>query len=164
VYALLNPCPNNGHGKNQPGVGHSSRSPHVMQHSHTSTEFPHVQAHPGSCVVTCTHTSEKNLFIWFMKMRCSENTKHFWGLKTTSLFGTPPQIEITRKHYLAQKVTKCTLMYKLWKEFITVVLRKPGKPRYNTPKVYRPIALLNTMLYDGLNVHARVQKGRCRSS
>jgi len=26
-----------------------------------------------------------------------------------------------------------------------VVLRKPGKPRYDTPKAYRPIALLNTL-------------------
>ena len=32
-----------------------------------------------------------------------------------------------------------------WKEFTTVVLRKPGKPDYTTPKAYRPIALLNTM-------------------
>jgi hypothetical protein len=26
-----------------------------------------------------------------------------------------------------------------------VVLQKPGKPQYDVPKVYRPIALLNTM-------------------
>ena len=26
-----------------------------------------------------------------------------------------------------------------------VILRKPGKPRYDIPKAYRPIALLNTM-------------------
>ena len=37
------------------------------------------------------------------------------------------------------------LMYKLWKSFTTIVLRKPGKPRYDIPKAYRPIALLNTM-------------------
>src|SRR6266404_9340580 len=35
--------------------------------------------------------------------------------------------------------------YAPWKTFTTVVLRKPGIPRYNTPKAYRPIALLNTM-------------------
>jgi Reverse transcriptase (RNA-dependent DNA polymerase) len=28
---------------------------------------------------------------------------------------------------------------------MTVVLHKPGKPRYNLPNAYRPIALLNTM-------------------
>jgi len=38
-----------------------------------------------------------------------------------------------------------TMMYKPWKTFTTVVLRKPGKPRYDTPKAYRPIALLNMM-------------------
>ena len=32
-----------------------------------------------------------------------------------------------------------------WKQFTTVVLRKPGKPRYDTPKAYRPIVLLNTL-------------------
>jgi hypothetical protein len=35
--------------------------------------------------------------------------------------------------------------YDPWKHFTTVVLRKPGKPRYNIPKAYRPIALLNMM-------------------
>jgi len=38
-----------------------------------------------------------------------------------------------------------SLMYKPWKEFATVVLRKPGKPRYDMLKAYRPIVLLNTM-------------------
>jgi len=30
-------------------------------------------------------------------------------------------------------------------EVIICVLRKPGKPRYDIPKAYHPIALLNTM-------------------
>lgn len=34
--------------------------------------------------------------------------------------------------------------YDPWRESITVILRKPGKPDYTTPKAYRPIALLNT--------------------
>jgi hypothetical protein len=29
-----------------------------------------------------------------------------------------------------------TLSYKPWKEFITIGLRKPGKPRYDAPKAY----------------------------
>jgi hypothetical protein len=37
------------------------------------------------------------------------------------------------------------LLYKPWKSFTTVVLRKPGKLCYDLPKAYRPIALLNTM-------------------
>ena len=40
---------------------------------------------------------------------------------------------------------ECTLIYKPWKTFTTVVLRKPGKPRYDIPKAYQPIALLNMM-------------------
>jgi hypothetical protein len=35
--------------------------------------------------------------------------------------------------------------YKPWKSFTTVVLHKPRKPRYDTPKAYQLIALLNTM-------------------
>ena len=35
--------------------------------------------------------------------------------------------------------------YDPWREFTTVVLRKPGKPCYETPKAYRPIALISTM-------------------
>ncbi|KAF7773567.1 hypothetical protein Agabi119p4_5734 [Agaricus bisporus var. burnettii] len=35
--------------------------------------------------------------------------------------------------------------YTGWKLFTTVVLRKPGKPSYEAPKAYRPIALLCTM-------------------
>lgn len=33
----------------------------------------------------------------------------------------------------------------LWKHFLTITLRKPGKPDYTIPKAYRPIALEDTM-------------------
>jgi len=42
-------------------------------------------------------------------------------------------------------IFKRKLHYNPWKHFTTVILHKPGKPRYNIPKAYRPIALLNTM-------------------
>jgi ribonuclease HI len=32
-----------------------------------------------------------------------------------------------------------------WREFTTIVLRKPDKPNYEIPKAYRPIALISTM-------------------
>ena len=32
-----------------------------------------------------------------------------------------------------------------WKEIMTCVLRKPGKPRYNIPKAYQPVVLVNTI-------------------
>ena len=34
--------------------------------------------------------------------------------------------------------------YDPWREFTTVVLKKPGKPNYEVPKAYRPIALIST--------------------
>ena len=34
--------------------------------------------------------------------------------------------------------------YDPWRESITVILQKPGRPDYSAPKAYRPIALLNT--------------------
>ncbi|QRV80507.1 RNA-directed DNA polymerase from mobile element jockey [Ceratobasidium sp. AG-Ba] len=32
-----------------------------------------------------------------------------------------------------------------WRESVTVIIRKPGKPDYSNPKAYRPIALLNVI-------------------
>ena len=52
---------------------------------------------------------------------------------------------VDRLFYIFQAMLEKGIMYKPWKEFTTVVLRKPGKSSYSTPKSYRPIALLNTM-------------------
>jgi ribonuclease HI len=45
--------------------------------------------------------------------------------------------------YLA--IVERSLYFAPWKTFTTIVLRKPGKPRYDIPKAYRPIALLNML-------------------
>ena len=50
-----------------------------------------------------------------------------------------------RLFYIYTAMSKCRLFYTPWKKFTTVVLWKPGKPRYDIPKSYCPIALLNTM-------------------
>ena len=50
-----------------------------------------------------------------------------------------------RLFYIYEAMLKKGLQYAPWKVSITVVLRKPGKPHYDVPKAYRPIALLNTM-------------------
>ncbi|KAF8267079.1 hypothetical protein EI94DRAFT_1582591, partial [Lactarius quietus] len=50
-----------------------------------------------------------------------------------------------RLWYIYTAIFEWRLYYEPWKTFITVVLRKPGKPRYDVPKAYRPIALLNMM-------------------
>lgn len=47
--------------------------------------------------------------------------------------------------YLFQAVFTLHTYYPAWKKFTTIVLKKPGKPSYETPKAYRPKALLCTM-------------------
>jgi hypothetical protein len=56
-------------------------------------------------------------------------------------------LDIIEDHLLClfRAILKLKIYYKGWSEFTTVVLRKPGKPSYNIPKAYRPIALLCTM-------------------
>ena len=44
-----------------------------------------------------------------------------------------------------QAILDLGIYYDPWKDFTTVVLRKPGKPSYEVPKAYRPIALLSCM-------------------
>ena len=52
---------------------------------------------------------------------------------------------VDRLLHIYKAMLEHNLHYPPWKSFTTVVLRKPGKPRYDVPKAYRPIALLNTM-------------------
>ena len=54
-------------------------------------------------------------------------------------------ILVDRLYFIYDAMLERGLQYKPWKISTTVVLRKPGKPRYDVPKVYRPIALLNTL-------------------
>ena len=42
-------------------------------------------------------------------------------------------------------VFKLNVYHAQWREIITCVLQKPGKPHYDVPKAYQPIALLNTI-------------------
>ena len=52
---------------------------------------------------------------------------------------------LNRLFYIYKAILECNLQYTLWKTFTTIVLQKPGKPRYDVPKAYCPIALLKTM-------------------
>jgi ribonuclease HI len=52
---------------------------------------------------------------------------------------------IDRLYHIYTAIYNKRLYYKPWKEFNTIVLRKPGKPSYEVPKAYRPIALINTL-------------------
>ena len=46
--------------------------------------------------------------------------------------------------YIFRAILKLGVYYPPWRDFNTVVLRKPGKASYEIPKAYRPIALLST--------------------
>jgi hypothetical protein len=52
---------------------------------------------------------------------------------------------IKHVYYVFRAIFELNVYPDEWKESITVVLRKPGKPSYEEPKAYRPIALLNTL-------------------
>ena len=54
-------------------------------------------------------------------------------------------ILVNRLYHIFTAIIKLGIYHDPWKHFTTVVLRKPGKPKYNVPKAYRPIALLNTL-------------------
>ena len=49
---------------------------------------------------------------------------------------------IDRHYHIYRAILNNGLYYVPWKEFHMVVLRKPGKPHYDTPKAYHPIVLL----------------------
>jgi hypothetical protein len=44
-----------------------------------------------------------------------------------------------------QAIIRLRIYVDSWREFTTVVLRKPGKPSYEVPKAHQPIALLCIM-------------------
>ena len=50
-----------------------------------------------------------------------------------------------RLFYIYSAILERGYYFNPWKKFITVVLRKPGKPWYDVLKAYCPIALLNTL-------------------
>ena len=52
---------------------------------------------------------------------------------------------VDRLYYIYKAILELGIYYEPWRTSTTVVLCKPGKPRYDVLKAYRPIALLNTM-------------------
>ena len=54
-------------------------------------------------------------------------------------------ILIDRLFHIYMMIINLGIYYDPWKQFMTVVLQKPGKPNYTIPKAYRPIALLITL-------------------
>ena len=47
--------------------------------------------------------------------------------------------------YIYQAILTLGEFYDPWREFTTIVIKKPDKPNYQIPKAYRPIALISTL-------------------
>ena len=92
-----------------------------------------------------------------LRGRISENQikKHIAKLSPHKATGTNEVPNIVLKEcadlvlpYLLQvfqAIFKLKVYHAQWREIITCVLRKPGKPHYDVPKAYQPITLLNTI-------------------
>jgi hypothetical protein len=52
---------------------------------------------------------------------------------------------LVRLTCIYRAIMDLNLYHDPWKEFTTIVLRKPGKPNYEIPKAHRPIPLISTM-------------------
>jgi hypothetical protein len=47
--------------------------------------------------------------------------------------------------HIYQTILKLGQFFDPWREFTTIILKKPDKPNYEVPKAYRPIALISTL-------------------
>ena len=93
-----------------------------------------------------------NIFRYFTRAQIKISADKLSAYKAPGPDGIPnvvlkKSIDLISDHlyYLFRAIFEIDVYPDEWKESITVVLRKPGKPSYEVPKAYRPIALLNTM-------------------
>jgi hypothetical protein len=112
--------------------------------------FPPPPSHP-IIPATC-YPRPANIFKFFKRKQITDATGKLAAFKAPGPDGIP---NVVLKRCIAQLVDRLYFIFRAvfeletypdeWKESITVVLRKPGKPSYEQPKAYRPIALLNTI-------------------
>ena len=112
--------------------------------------FPPPPLHPTlphSC-----YPEPADIFNYFTRAQIRKAAKKLPAFKAPGPDGIPNavlkqcmDILIDRLYYIFRAIFELDVYPDEWKESITVVLRKPGKPSYKDPKAYRPIALLNTL-------------------
>ena len=100
---------------------------------------------------TC-YPQPANIFRYFTRVQIKKATGRLSAFKAPGPDGIPNvvlkrSIDTISDHlyYIFRAIFELDVYPDEWRESITVVLRKPGKPSYEEPKAYRPIALLNTM-------------------
>lgn len=102
---------------------------------------------PPSC-----YPRPADIFRYFTREQIKKATNKLSAYKAPGPDGIPnvvlkKSIDLIVDHlyYIFRAIFELDTYPNSWRESITVVLRKPGKPSYEEPKAYRPIALLNTM-------------------
>ena len=93
-----------------------------------------------------------NIFRYFTRAQIKDAAKKLNAFKAPGPDGVPNvvlkrciDVLADRLYYIFRAIFKLDIYPNEWRESITVVLCKPGKPSYQEPKAYHPITLLNTL-------------------
>jgi len=108
---------------------------------------------PQSPIIPSTcYPKPANIFRFFTRHQIKKAANKLEGYKAPGPDGIPNivlkkciDILVDRLYYIYRAIFELDIYPDEWRESITVMLRKPGKPSYEEPKAYRPIALLNTL-------------------
>ena len=112
--------------------------PPKPQEPNTQQEDNHAKQHKVRCKITHEQIQKQLRKLQPYKAPGPDGIPNVVLTKCESLL-------TNRLFHIYNAMYERNLLYKPWKQFTMVVLRKPGKLRYDTPKAHRPIALLNTM-------------------
>jgi len=134
----------------QDGTVHRTTSNAEKSAALAETFFP-----PPPLIPIVPHTcypQPANIFRFFTREQIKTAARRLDAFKAPGPDGIPNvvlkkgiNVLIDRLYYLFRAIFELNVYPDEWRESITVVLRKPGKPSYEEPKAYRPIALLNTL-------------------
>ena len=135
---------------NQDGTTRLTASNDEKSEALASSFFPPPPLHP-KIPLRC-YPEPSDSFRYFTRAQIVGATKKLNAYKAPGPDGIPNVVlkkcvELLTDHlyFLFRAIFEIEIYPAEWKESITVVLRKPGKPSYEVPKAYRPIALLNTL-------------------
>ena len=115
-----------------------------------SSFFPPPPLSPS--VPPTSYPTPANIFRYFTRAQIRAAANKLEAYKAPGPDGIPNVVLkkcidklANRLYYIYRAIFELDVYPDEWKESTTIVLRKPGKPSYEEPKAYRPIALLNTL-------------------
>jgi len=107
---------------------------------------------PSPYIPRTCYPRPANIFRYFTRMQIKNTANKLEAYKAPGPDGIPNVVLkrcidklADRLYYIYRAIFELDIYPDKWRESTTVVLRKPGKPSYEEPKAYRPIALLNTL-------------------